>query len=205
MAIQVNGTTVINDSRALNNITSADAATVAALGTAGVGGSTTNLGDTSLSGTPTSFDVSLDSGYEKHHIHVSGLTGNDYSAGLQIQMANSSGSIITSVGNYIWSYFEAPNYASGGTGSAYVNVVNNGVYNTTYPGVLDVVIVGARESGKRTIGFFQYYESNGSKISIGGFSMSTVQENTKLRIAVRNTSYRLAFQSGAYYKKYGVK
>jgi len=38
MAIKVGGTTVINDSRALNNITSVDATTVAALGTAGVGG-----------------------------------------------------------------------------------------------------------------------------------------------------------------------
>jgi hypothetical protein len=37
MAIKVGGTTVIDDSRALNNITSVDATTVAALGTAGVG------------------------------------------------------------------------------------------------------------------------------------------------------------------------
>jgi|11_taG_2_1085331.scaffolds.fasta_scaffold00344_1 hypothetical protein len=38
MAIKVGGTTVINDSRQLSNITSVDATTVAALGTAGVGG-----------------------------------------------------------------------------------------------------------------------------------------------------------------------
>ena len=38
MAIKVGGTTVIDDSRALNNITSVDAATVTALGAAGVGG-----------------------------------------------------------------------------------------------------------------------------------------------------------------------
>ena len=38
MAIKVNGTTVINDSRALSNIASIDATTVAALGAAGVGG-----------------------------------------------------------------------------------------------------------------------------------------------------------------------
>lgn len=38
MAIKVNGTTVINDSRALSNIASVDATTVAALGAAGVGG-----------------------------------------------------------------------------------------------------------------------------------------------------------------------
>jgi|TARA_B110000902_G_scaffold59143_1_gene69357 hypothetical protein len=38
MAIKVNGTTVINDSRALTNIASVDATTVAAFGSAGVGG-----------------------------------------------------------------------------------------------------------------------------------------------------------------------
>ena len=38
MAIKVNGTTVINDSRQLQNVASVDATTVAALGAAGVGG-----------------------------------------------------------------------------------------------------------------------------------------------------------------------
>jgi hypothetical protein len=42
MAIKVGGTTVINDSRALTNITSVDATTVAALGTSGVGGGGTH-------------------------------------------------------------------------------------------------------------------------------------------------------------------
>ena len=39
MAIQVNGTTVINDSRALNNIASIDSGSAAVLSSAGVGGS----------------------------------------------------------------------------------------------------------------------------------------------------------------------
>ena len=43
MAIKVNGTTVINDSRQLTNIASVDAATVTALGNAGVGGAPTYL------------------------------------------------------------------------------------------------------------------------------------------------------------------
>ncbi len=38
MAIKVNNTTVINDSRALQNITSVDAATVSAMNLGGVGG-----------------------------------------------------------------------------------------------------------------------------------------------------------------------
>ncbi len=57
MAIKVNGTTVINDSRALSNITSVDATTVAAIGAAGVGGkvlqvvSATKTGTSSTSST----------------------------------------------------------------------------------------------------------------------------------------------------------
>ena len=46
MAIQVGGTEVISNSRALNNIASVDATTVAALGTAGVGGA--NLADVTV-------------------------------------------------------------------------------------------------------------------------------------------------------------
>lgn len=43
MAIQVNGTTVIDNSRALTNISSVDATTVAALGAAGVGGGSVSV------------------------------------------------------------------------------------------------------------------------------------------------------------------
>ena len=203
MAIQVNGTTVIDNSRALNNITSVDSTTKSAIETAGVGGSTTNLGDTSLSGTPTSFDVTLDSGYDKHLIHVSGITSNDYSGGIRLQMANSSGSILGS--GHSWSYFDAPNYADAGSNNIDMVVQYNGVYNTTYPGVLTIEIINARNSGKRTIGFARYHEISGTKVSITGWRMDTVQENTKLRIKVGNSSYRLAFDSGAYYTKYGVK
>jgi len=48
MAIKVNGTTVINDSRALSNIASVDATTATAIGAAGVGGALEYLGKTSI-------------------------------------------------------------------------------------------------------------------------------------------------------------
>jgi hypothetical protein len=51
MAIKVGGTTVIDDSRALTNITSVDATTVAALGVAGVGGGSGSARDFVASGT----------------------------------------------------------------------------------------------------------------------------------------------------------
>ena len=46
MAIKVSGTTVINDSRALQNIASVDSTTAAAIGAAGVGGSEYNVAHT---------------------------------------------------------------------------------------------------------------------------------------------------------------
>ena len=55
MAIKVGGTTVIDDSRALSNITSVDATTVAALDTAGVGGG--GFSYASASGATPSLDV----------------------------------------------------------------------------------------------------------------------------------------------------
>ena len=54
MAIKVNGTTVINDSRSLTNIASVDATTVAALGAAGVGGSPVQQYTLATLPTPTS-------------------------------------------------------------------------------------------------------------------------------------------------------
>jgi|SaaInl85LU_5_DNA_1037374.scaffolds.fasta_scaffold09347_2 hypothetical protein len=51
MAIKVNGTTVINDSRQLQNVASVDATTVAALGAAGVGGGNLDFSTTSYSNT----------------------------------------------------------------------------------------------------------------------------------------------------------
>ena len=57
MAIKVGGTTVIDDSRQLSNITSVDATTVAALGTAGVGGASSinGLSDAFSDGTSIAF------------------------------------------------------------------------------------------------------------------------------------------------------
>lgn len=52
MAIKVNGTTVINDSRALSNIASVDATTAASITAAGVGGSGGNIADWDPTSTP---------------------------------------------------------------------------------------------------------------------------------------------------------
>ena len=59
MAIKVNGTTVINDSRALTNIASVDATTKNAISAAGVGGLTTVIAENVALGSGSALSVSL--------------------------------------------------------------------------------------------------------------------------------------------------
>ena len=64
MAIKVNGTTVINDSRALNNIASIDATTATAISDAGVGGGGWALDSTvSITSGTTSLEISIPASY----------------------------------------------------------------------------------------------------------------------------------------------
>ena len=74
MAIKVNGTTVINDSRALQNVASVDATTATAIGAAGVGGAHTLIqAETSFTSTSyPEFDISS-GGYEVYYIDLIGL------------------------------------------------------------------------------------------------------------------------------------
>ena len=94
MAIKVNGTTVIDDSRALSNISSVDATTVAALGAAGVGGGGYTWSSVqSVSGTPSVAVTGLPSDVTDIKIMVydfyksSGGTSN----GIQVRVGPSSG------------------------------------------------------------------------------------------------------------------
>ena len=73
MAIKVNGTTVINDSRALTNIASVDATTATAIGAAGVGGAMSLISTTSLNANVGYIDVLFPSGYTHYLINILGL------------------------------------------------------------------------------------------------------------------------------------
>ena len=76
MAIQVNGTTVIDNSRNLTNISSIDSTTATAIGNAGVGGTLVDLGFTSLTSTNfATLDISMPSGYHKVYIEIYNLFG----------------------------------------------------------------------------------------------------------------------------------
>ena len=73
MAIKVNGTTVIDDSRVLQNVASVDATTVAAMGAAGVGGSTVFLGRTAITSDVDYIEIPFTAGYRAYRIHVEDL------------------------------------------------------------------------------------------------------------------------------------
>jgi hypothetical protein len=102
MAIKVNGTTVINDSRALSNIASVDSTTATAIGAAGVGGSTTKLVDNASVGTGTQIVVSFTGGYRYYNILIGGLTSTNY-ADLEARFTDSSGTTITGY-EYVYAY-----------------------------------------------------------------------------------------------------
>ncbi len=100
MAIKVNGTTVINDSRALSNIASVDATTAAAIGAAGVGGQTTLLVDNASVGTGSQFEVSFTTGHRYYVVTGSKIKQGSGSGNyLRGRYKDSSGNAITSTSN----------------------------------------------------------------------------------------------------------
>ena len=91
MAIKVSGTNVITDGRALNNITSIDATTAAAIGSGGVGGGTTLIATTTLSGAREISVSSLSlSDYDLLYFFGYDIRGGDYYDYLHIRNSSLS-------------------------------------------------------------------------------------------------------------------
>lgn len=103
MAIKVNGTTVINDSRALSNIASVDATTVAAMGAAGVGGLTTLIVDnanTGANGSSTILGPFSLADYRQQTFVFSKIRPVSGTGRLHMRLTDSSGSNLTSTSGY---------------------------------------------------------------------------------------------------------
>lgn len=101
MAIQVNGTTVINDSRALTNIASVDATTVAALGAAGVGAAWSLISETAFTSNVSNVSVTFPSGYLEYVVEFPRLYGS--SSGVfspDLRFYDGSGNLITADQRY---------------------------------------------------------------------------------------------------------
>jgi hypothetical protein len=101
MAIKVNGTTVINDSRALTNIASVDATTAAAIGAAGVGGGWSLISETAITSSVHYIDVTFPSGYLEYIVEFPRLFGATTSTFQPLlQLFNASGSLVTTYQGY---------------------------------------------------------------------------------------------------------
>ena len=97
MAIQVNGTEVISNSRALNNIASVDATTATAIGAAGVGGSLEFISETNITADASYIDIAFSTGYRGFHIALNKWTRAAYNVGtkeLWLYVKDSSGTIL---------------------------------------------------------------------------------------------------------------
>jgi len=209
MAIQVSGTTVINDSRALTNITSVDSTTATAIGNAGVGGGMTLLSTTTFSGTYSNIDLTLDSGYKFHRLVFSSPVPSTAWNALWFQLLNSSNSAISSS---IYDYngeFSRSEWSDRQAGAARLtgSYFNNG--STDYiVGHLDVY--NARESGKqkhtvsRILGRSQGYSGNSPQQHDAQARVNTTSVCNGIRIFGNGSN--LATQSGRadFFQIYGA-
>tara|TARA_R110000796_G_scaffold238645_1_gene359053 strand:- start:231 stop:830 length:600 start_codon:yes stop_codon:yes gene_type:complete len=99
MAIKVSGTSVINDSRALQNIASVDSTTAAAITAAGVGGGeVVLLTDNGALSNTTYIEVSFTGDYRMYIVQFVNARTN--STGFSAGYTNSSGNLITSTNYY---------------------------------------------------------------------------------------------------------
>ena len=100
MAIKVSGTSVINDSRALQNIASVDSTTAAAITAAGVGGGEMVLltDNASVGSSTTYIEVSFTADYRMYIVQFVNVGTN--SSNFCAQYTNSSGNRITTSGYY---------------------------------------------------------------------------------------------------------
>ena len=102
MAIQVSGTEVISNARALTNVASIDATTAASITAAGVGGGLKLLQNYTTTSTASYFDIAFPSGYDWIRIAIANLkvTDTEYSGEFQARFLNSSGVISSNVYSY---------------------------------------------------------------------------------------------------------
>ncbi len=98
MAIKVNGTTVINDSRQLQNVASVDATTATAIGAAGVGGSLEHLSTTNITSDVAYIEYTFPSGYSGFRFTLNSwttATSNGDTRTLLVRFTDGSNNLIT--------------------------------------------------------------------------------------------------------------
>ena len=128
MAIKVNGTTVINDSRALQNIASIDTATKNAMAAGGVGGLSTLVAEDATFGTGHVIKLSLGD-YTQQTFWISNIkaTGNSVA---RLRLSDSSDVTLTGGSDYLNQLY-APNSNSFSKNEVNSRVDWNGINSST--------------------------------------------------------------------------
>jgi len=165
MALQINGTTVVNNSRALQNIASVDSTTAASITSAGVGGGWSQQSTGTLSGTTPQITIP-NADFVRIYLfdwrHSGGTTGSY----VRFQKVGSS-SVDTGFNygeNYI-EYFQSGNTTGSGTGGV-------GKTNTTALTLMDTT------NNINTHGFIEFhFPRSTSQNSFGNFRMITTNNN----------------------------
>ena len=206
MAIQVSGTEVISNSRALNNIASVDATTAAAIGSAGVGGASSRIQSlTSLSSANT-FTFNLNHGYNVYYLNIYNIMHADGGTReLYCRMGGPTGTTLTGSGDY-WTSAQVGSSSSEGNNS-YAKVAGNWPGSTGELSTL-IKITNAEESSVPTM--IEFMSSTaydliantfyGEKQWHGMVHMLDIQVNQN--ISFYNAA--LATMSNATYEMWGV-
>jgi hypothetical protein len=95
MAIQVSGTEVISNARALTNVASIDATTAASITAGGVGGSTVKLVDNVAITSASTLTVSFSATYSQYRITMSDIWSTTDNDPFFCRLTNSSGTLLT--------------------------------------------------------------------------------------------------------------
>ena len=214
MAIKVNGTTVINDSRALQNVASVDATTAAAITAGGVGGGHwAPLSEVTLGGSGVSaIDITLPSGYDKHRLDFvlpaqpSGAAGT----ALWMQFLDSGNTAQRMMYSSMYSGYPVGRIQHEDATSMYlvpdVGDFIVGSYKTYVHGVLEILDANSSSFATRYLASVgAAAEANGEPLSVtaqGKQTTGVAATSSKVRFKWQNSS-NFDTGSGYYYRLYG--
>ena len=212
MAIQVSGTEVISNARALTNIASVDATTKASIEAAGVGGLWVDLGTTTTGSNASYLEFTFSAPYIAYKIVLQNILPTA-SAEWWVQFTDSSGSPIT--GQEYGYYFSGYGPGFNGAGSGPINVLTDlevaggpsGLDNGWMTGVLEVYTPW--ETNTRS--FFRFdipfsYNGTNFRPRSGAVYMKNKKRTNSMRFYfLRYDATPINTAAGAIYTVYGLK
>jgi len=208
-ALRMGGTQVLSSGRALTNITSVDATTVAALGAAGVGGGATKLitANTSL-GTASTYSFPLTTRYRQYVIQVNTIqhTGSGGTK-LRCRLTDTSNNALTGTQSYHWKYYN--NNISEGGDVDYGEVSKIVYQQPSYNGYNSFIfrITNAHTSSMPTMiewqGFSGWFTVSQEQIFTGFLIRRYKEVNNAFYLYAENLPYGYNLTNG-YYSMWGV-